>query len=85
MEQTLLRTLKALNDSGICAAARMLSDNLEEPYERELAKGGVLLLVWLRGPEQAGRARALLGEWGADAVRDYEADAEIPTGVLAAR
>lgn len=63
-------------------AARMLSDNLEEPYEQELSKGGILLLVWLRDPEQAGKARAVLGQWGADAVRDYEADSTTATGVL---
>lgn len=63
-------------------AARMLSDNLEEPYEQELAGGGVLLLVWLRAPEQADKARTILAQWGAEAVRAYRSDAATPEGVL---
>ncbi len=63
-------------------AARLLGDNLEEPFEDELARGGVLLLVWLRQPEQAAKARRLLGQWGATAVRDYASSAGTPTGVL---
>lgn len=63
-------------------AARVLSDNLEEPYEQELSKGGVLVLVWLRDAAQASKARALLQEWGGEAIRDYRSDPSTPTGVL---
>jgi hypothetical protein len=45
MEQTLLRTLKVLNDSGIAAAARMLSDGRVE--------------VWLGDTERGIRSSAL--------------------------
>jgi hypothetical protein len=73
--------LGAVLAAGV-TAARMLSDNLEEPYERELAKGGVLVLVWLRDAGQEPEARALLQEWGGEAVRSYRSDPAIPTGVL---
>lgn len=63
-------------------AARVLSDSLEEPYEQELSKGGVLALVWLRDAGQAPKARALLQDWGGEAVRDYRSDPATPTGVL---
>lgn len=63
-------------------AARVLSDNLEETYDEELAKGGVMLLVWLRDPDQAAKARGLLEQWGATAVRDYTSRRDTPTGVL---
>lgn len=45
MEQTLLRTLKVINDSGIAAAARMLSDGRVE--------------VWLGDAERGIRSSAL--------------------------
>ncbi|HMR34419.1 MAG TPA: hypothetical protein PKA13_25455 [Geminicoccaceae bacterium] len=63
-------------------AARLLSDAIEEPFEEELARGGVLLMVWLREPGQAAEARRLLEQWGATVVRDYVTSADTPTGVL---
>jgi hypothetical protein len=59
-----------------------LRDNLEEPYEQELSKGGVLLMVWLRDPEQAPKAHEILRRWGGRAVRDYTSEPDTPTGVL---
>jgi hypothetical protein len=64
------------------SAARLLRDNLEEPYEQELGKGGMLAMVWLRGPEQAPKAHEILRHWGGQAVRDYSSDPDTPTGVL---
>ena len=63
-------------------AAGLLRSNLEEPYTEELAKGGVLLMVWLRGPEEGAKARTILDEWGAQAVRDYVSEPDTPVGVL---
>lgn len=48
MEQTLLRTLKVINDSGIAAAARKLSDGRVE--------------VWLGDAERGIRCSALFSE-----------------------
>ena len=39
MEQTLLRTLRALNDSGIVAAARVLSDGRVEVWVGDAERG----------------------------------------------
>jgi len=58
MEQTLLRTLKALNDSGICAAARMLSDGRVEVWLGD-AEWGIRSSALFAGAELDAAARWL--------------------------
>ena len=58
MEQTLLRTLKVLNDSGICAAARMLSDGRVEVWLGD-AEWGIRSSALFSGAELDAAARWL--------------------------